>query len=378
MPRSLKAHQGRLQTLRIAIKRNGFLTQRAVSERAGYSLATVKKFLSGKPVDFATFTELCTVLNLEWEEIADLDLELPKKTSSPTVQRENSQTAKDSAREDSAQRNTEQASASKDTQDWGEAIDSSVFFGREQTLVTLERWLVQERCRLVALCGIGGIGKTTLSAKLAHRVADHFDYLIWRSLKNAPPVQETLASILNFFIERPTVHLSGNEVAESFDAQLLQLMNCLRNDRCLIVLDNIESLFGEGDRAGTYLSGYEGYGQLLRTLSETDHNSSILLTSRELPKEISVQVGETSPIRSLQLSGLSTAEGQALIHATGQVNSPFIGTEAEWNQLVKVYSGNPLALKIIAASVRDYFDGSLSAFLELAQQDLFIFGDIKQ
>ncbi|MEM9486288.1 MAG: NB-ARC domain-containing protein, partial [Cyanobacteria bacterium P01_F01_bin.116] len=379
MPRSLKVQEVCLDTLRIAIKRNGFPTQRALSERAGYSLATVKKFLSGKAVDFATFTELCETLNLKWEEIADLDIGLPKKAGSLISQREhgeeNDKLAKDNVEEDSAQGDIERAKA---TQDWGEAIDSSLFFGRRQVLATLESWLVQDRCRLVALCGIGGIGKTTLSAKLARQVADRFDYLIWRSLKNAPLIQETLASILNFFVEQPTVHTLENEAAGSLDAQLRQLMSYLRNHRCLIVLDNIESLFGEGDGAGTYLSEYEGYAQLLKTLSESNHNSSILLTSRELPKEIAIQVGETLPIRSFQLSGLSTAEGQALIQATDQINSSFTGTEAEWNQLIEVYSGNPLALKIIAAAVRDYFDGNLAAFLELAQQDLFIFGDIKQ
>ncbi|NJM98819.1 MAG: helix-turn-helix domain-containing protein [Phormidesmis sp. RL_2_1] len=72
MPRSIKVQAGYSDTLRIAIKRNGFQTQRALAERAGYSLATVKKFLACKPVDFATFTELCETLNLDWETIADL------------------------------------------------------------------------------------------------------------------------------------------------------------------------------------------------------------------------------------------------------------------------------------------------------------------
>ncbi|MEO0767961.1 MAG: NB-ARC domain-containing protein [Cyanobacteria bacterium J06649_4] len=405
MPRSLKAHQGCLDTLRIAIKRNGFLTQRALSERAGYSLATVKKFLGGKPVDFATFTELCETLNLEWEDIADLDLELPKSARSKSDQAEKKSLTTEPTKADVSENTAGQGNPSQrqttpettsqapepiSTQDWGKAIDSSIFFGRDRILATLEDWLVKDHCRLVAICGIGGIGKTTLSAKLAHKVADQFDYLIWRSLKNAPPIQEILASILNFFLEQPAVHLTGNEPAESIDAQQRQLMHCLRNHRCLIVLDNVESLFEEIDdrsdysdptrpkeaQAGAYLPSYKGYSQLLETLSQTDHSSSILLTSRELPKEIAVQVGDTLPVRSLQLSGLSATEGQALIQATGQ--NLFTGTEADWTQLVDAYSGNPLALKIIAAAVRDYFDGSLPAFLELAQQDSFIFGDIKQ
>lgn len=74
-------------------------------------------------------------------------------------------------------------------QDWGEAIDVSVFYGRAEELATLEQWLVDDRCRLVALLGMGGIGKTALSVKLAEQLQDKFEYVIWRSLRNAPPVQ---------------------------------------------------------------------------------------------------------------------------------------------------------------------------------------------
>ena len=70
--------------------------------------------------------------------------------------------------------------------DWGEAIDVSAFYGRESELVELERWIVDERCRLVALLSRGGYGKTTLSVKLTQQIARHFDVVIWRSLQNAP------------------------------------------------------------------------------------------------------------------------------------------------------------------------------------------------
>lgn len=80
-----------------------------------------------------------------------------------------------------------QTSASKPTlatgaiahprQDWGEAIDVSVFYGRAEELATLEKWIVQERCRLIGLLGIGGIGKTALSVRIAERVQDKFEYV---------------------------------------------------------------------------------------------------------------------------------------------------------------------------------------------------------
>ncbi|MBV8887073.1 MAG: hypothetical protein JO235_24185, partial [Chroococcidiopsidaceae cyanobacterium CP_BM_RX_35] len=67
-------------------------------------------------------------------------------------------------------------------QDWADAIDVSIFYNRTAELATLQQWIVQERCRLVTIFGIGGIGKTALVVKLAQQVQYDFQYLIWRSL----------------------------------------------------------------------------------------------------------------------------------------------------------------------------------------------------
>ena len=69
---------------------------------------------------------------------------------------------------------------------WGEAIDVSIFYGRAEELALLEKWLIVDRCRLVTLLGMGGIGKTSLSIKVAERIQEQFDYIIWHSLYNAP------------------------------------------------------------------------------------------------------------------------------------------------------------------------------------------------
>lgn len=78
------------------------------------------------------------------------------------------------------------ASTIQNRADWGEAIDVSIFYGRTDELTKLQQWVEQDKCRLVALLGIGGVGKTALSVKLAQLAQEGFEFVIWRSLRDAP------------------------------------------------------------------------------------------------------------------------------------------------------------------------------------------------
>src|SRR5439155_20646459 len=67
-------------------------------------------------------------------------------------------------------------------EDWGEAPDVRELYGREKELAQLENWIVGEQCRLIAVLGLGGVGKTALSTRLATKVKEGFNYVFWRSL----------------------------------------------------------------------------------------------------------------------------------------------------------------------------------------------------
>ena len=258
--------------------------------------------------------------------------------------------------------------ASTPQQNWGEASDVSVFYGRSQELALLEQWLLQDRCRLVTLLGMGGIGKTALSIKLAERIQEHFDYIIWRSLRNAPSIQNLLAELLKFLSQQQETNLP-----ETADCGISRLMHYLRQHRCLLVLDNAESIMRAGDRTGGYREGYQEYRELLRRIGEERHNSCLVLTSREKPKELALQEGENLPVRSLQLTGLPPAEGQKIF----QVKGVFQGSDDEWKLLIQHYAGNPLALKMVAPAIRDLFHSNISAFLDLLNQGTLVFDDIR-
>ncbi len=90
-------------------------------------------------------------------------------------------------------------------QDWGESPDTLGFVGRGDELALLRHWVVDERCRLVAVLGMGGIGKTSLAAKLAQDVAPSFERVYWRSLRDAPPVSEWLTAAIGFLSDQQVV-----------------------------------------------------------------------------------------------------------------------------------------------------------------------------
>ncbi|HSF75388.1 MAG TPA: NB-ARC domain-containing protein [Microcoleus sp.] len=306
----------------------------------GISSGTWKRFLAGKfPINTEAFKAYCQVLELNWEEVVDRpeDIITNRELSIPN------------------------------RHDWGEAPDVSIFYGRGEELNTVQQWIVQENCRLVTLLGMGGIGKTSLSVKLAHQIQDRFEYIVWRSLRNSPPIDEVLAELIQFLSDQ-----SETNLPTQLDAKISRLLKYLRASRCLLILDNLESILQSGDRTGSYRHGYEGYGQLLQIIGDTAHQSCLILTSREKPKGLATWEGQSLPVRSLQLSGLLEADGRCLFDLKGT----FTGTDSAWHSLIERYAGNPLAIKIVASSIRDFFDGNIAQFLHISQKIPFLFDDI--
>ena len=253
-------------------------------------------------------------------------------------------------------------------QDWGDVIDVSTFFGRIEEINTLKRWILREGCRFVTIFGMGGIGKTSLAACLAHQIQNEFDYLIWRSLRHAPALSKLLEELCLFFGEENKENLS-----DTIDGKILYLINCLRCSRCLLILDNCELILQGGNFTENDTDDSLGYAQLIQYLAQTAHNSVIMLTSREKPPSLALNEGEKLAVRSLQLKGLALSEAQAIFQTLGD----FSGSDLEWEMLIEYYAGNPLILKIVATGIQDFFAGNISEFIKFLKQTNFIFDDIR-
>jgi WD40 repeat protein len=248
-------------------------------------------------------------------------------------------------------------------EDWGDAPHIYAIYGREIELATLEQWILKEQCRMVILLGVGGIGKTTLAVALVDKIKSSFEYILWRSLQNIQPVKDILQQCIQFFSDQQQVHLP-----QGIDNQIVLLIEYMRNHRCLLILDNLESILREESRAGQYKEGYEGYSKLITRVGEAKHQSCLLLTSREKPKEFARLEGSTLPVRSLQLAGVEQDAGKEILKS-----KYLAGSDEAWTTLVSIYSGNPLALKLISETIREVFQGEIDGFLKEGE---IVFGEI--
>ncbi len=240
------------------------------------------------------------------------------------------------------------------TEDWGEAPDVNAIYGRDAETIRLERWIVHERYRLVGILGIGGIGKTTLARKIAEQLRPDFDYLIWRSLQNAPPPDEMIREIIRFIIGE-----EGTQLDADIRAQMRQLIHLLRNHRCLLIFDGVEAIMSEGHMAGSYHEKYEIYQEIFHQIGALSHQSCLLLTSREKPDKLTHLEDASSPVRSIELSGLMMSDARRVLEG-----KQLCGSDQAWEKLVSTYSGNPMALKLAADPIFDVYGGDIDAYFE--------------
>lgn len=272
---------------------------------------------------------------------------------------------------------------------WGAVPDCGNFCGRELELATLARWVLAEKCRLVSIVGMGGQGKSALAAhfvrtgavrppspagmnglrpvKKAQPKGIHgFDTVLWYSLFNAPPLRQVLTEWLDELSDEALPH-----PPPSLNRLFALLLQELQRRRCLLVLDDYESTMAAGERAGHYRPECQEYEHLLTWVGEHAHRSCLLVIGREEPAHLPSLEGGSSLIRTMRLYGLTPLDGKRVLQAQG-----LKGHTEQLYQLVDRYSGNPLALKLVAATIHNLFGGNIERFLAEGCESL-VFDDIR-
>ncbi|MBD2267196.1 AAA family ATPase [Anabaena sp. FACHB-1391] len=308
----------------MALGVNGYPSQRSLAYDTGLSLSTISNFLTGKPVSYTSFEELCRKLNLDWQEITT---SVQVISTTPVY----------------AQIRKKKPNANQFL-DWGTAIDISEFYGYSQELTQLQSWILQDGCRVLGLFGMVGVGKTTLATQLAKQIQNQFDYVFWRYVPNVLSFDEMITDMLslvsNYKESKPNIH---------------RIIHYLRAYRCLIILDDIKIVVDEFDSE---------YNHIIQVIAKTNHQSCLIFTCRNQPDQISLLENWSSSVRSLRLFG-SFKTAFSLIQS-----KQLLGTEQQKYELCDLYGNNPLKIQIAINAIIKLFNGDISKFL--AQNTLLV------
>ncbi|CAD5946433.1 NB-ARC domain-containing protein [Planktothrix agardhii] len=236
-----------------------------------------------------------------------------------------------------------------------EAPELTSFYDRTSELTTLKQWILEDHTRLITIYGLSGIGKSAIALKLIEEINTQFDYIIWKSLNNIPTLSTLQTELKQFF-------------SQSQQTPLSTVIDYFRNSRCLVILDDLQDIFKPGELAGQYLPEYEDYSKFFKQIATSPHQSCLILLSWTKPIEIANLEAENRPVRTLNLKGLGE-EATEIFREKGLID------QENWLELITMYQGHPRWLKIIASTIIELFNGSVSLFLN-EQNDIYL-GDLE-
>lgn len=333
MSRSLKINPEYIPKAELALKQKRYTNKSTFAELIPLARATVTKFFTGKPISHENFMTICEKLGLNWQEIALLEENFGK--------------------------------GEIDRKDWGGVTEADFFCGRTEELAEIKRWIIGDKCRLITVFGMAGMGKTALAVELAQGIEGDFDYLIYRSLKQVSPLTELLGDWLEILTNSPR-----RELPDSIDIRLARLIDRMTYHRCLLLLDDGEEILQSDNLSGRYREEFQDYEKLLRRMGEAPHKSCLVLMSREKPKDIDFLEKRQNTVKSLFLGGLDELSAREMVNKEGGQ-----GTEREIRDFIELYRGNPFFLKLALARIVDIFGGNIAEFL---QTGTINFSDIKE
>lgn len=239
--------------------------------------------------------------------------------------------------------------------DLTDAPELTSFYDRTSELSTLTEWILQAHTRLITVYGLSGIGKSAIALKLIEQIQTEFDYIIWRSLTHTPTLSTIQTELKQFFGRSPQTPLPT-------------IIDYFRASRCLVILDDVQNIFKSSQLAGQYLTGYEDYGKFFKQIATSSHQSCLILLSWEKPREITALEAVNRPARTLHLKGLREQAAEIL-------REKGLADEEKWSDLIALYQGHPYWLNIIASTIVELFDSSVSRFLA-DKNDIYL-GDLE-
>jgi tetratricopeptide (TPR) repeat protein len=187
-----------------------------------------------------------------------------------------------------------------------------VWKGRDELVENLTAKLVQmlpdgtSPPKVLAIIGQGGMGKTSLAVKLAEALGVNWQKSVFQKGESLPGGDYECAMYFEAkegtsfddvagFLLSEGLGIQAAEVLKTADEKIAKIMAGLQQTRCLLVLDNLESILHPAVEAGNpdilaaaqvHRAISPDWGKLLNALVYQQHQSQTILTSREVPADL--------------------------------------------------------------------------------------------
>jgi len=214
--------------------------------------------------------------------------------------------------------------------------DLRLFQGRETELSKLKSWLLEDQTvSIVGVRGEGGIGKSTLTAKMFAECLG-FGGKFWADVRTGTSITALAERALQEFGVLP------EQVKAIEEKDLIpRLLRQLQQGRYLLAIDNLESVL---TTAGDWQSGYASFFEGFQNLGS---ESVLLLASREYPSKY---FGWRRSHWLTLEKGLKPFEGAAMLK-----HLEVEDTDENRAKVSEQVQGNPLALTLIAGWLREEY-----------------------
>ncbi|MCT7969564.1 tetratricopeptide repeat protein [Laspinema sp. D1] len=309
MSRSIRVRQELIPRVKQAVTRSGFVRQKDVALELDLADSTIRNFLNGRPVDSTNFIEICRVLNLEWQDVADLG-----------------EPDGDDLSQVSGKEPQERKTPAQKIPFVLPQLDVSTFTGRREELDQLKQLLSDRQgekvCTIVGLAGAGGIGKSALACHFATQHKNDFpDGVIGLRVDGKEP-----DAIAREFARRGGEQL---DLEDERDAATL-MQEVFAHRRMLLIFDNADN------------------SDKIRKLRPGGNRCAVIVTTRDRLLPIALDIPEQGRIDLLPLS-----DPDARLLLERLLGQERVSAELEAAQeIIRLVGNLPLALQIVGAALQ--------------------------
>jgi hypothetical protein len=327
---SIKVSKQGLQIVDKARKKKGWTaTASAWCDAAKISVSTLKRFREGQSIRQDALINICKAVGIEnWQEIVAQE--------SQEVQE-------------------------KEIEFF--AYDDK-WVGREALLTTLKKQ-IKNKCRLLIITGITGIGKTALAERLTIELSSDWNKFITIIPENFDNYTQPtdFASVAARWLEEMGEQISADD-RQNHQFLLETLLNCLFNNQYLILMDSLEEILeGNQEQGWNNFQDEWWVNFFVGLLKANSCQSLIIVTSQDLPIQIQTIGSKSQNWYFQNLTGLSQSEQLDLF---AKIGLEVAANDEETNYLTRIgtaYEGHTLALKVIGGEIGNHpFYGNISAY----------------